>query len=205
MLDHKPKYSKFKGRVMQLKTQDGLTFCVHENGDQHIFKSEDENKHILETHNLAKPFQPGPLPNGFILYYCKDPKSLMVTKGEIPKWEDNPGITVPYDTILNIPELLGVPIKPLTWYHLILEWDKQGKYQFIFVINLKTHKPKMPFSRRLGTIHTTTKRTVRKFHQNSTSFVWTNPTNKGLDAGKLTTPSGIYKITDKIWEPLTPP
>jgi len=124
------------------------------------------------VNHVAEPFQPGPLPEGFFLISCPGGKEIIVLKGFIPAFLSIPEVRLSKNSRLNIRELNGKPLKPLSWYHLVLEWTASNESRFVLVMDLKGYKPQFPFFRRLGSLHTTTKRTIRRFTMSGSEFSW---------------------------------
>jgi hypothetical protein len=130
--------------------------------------------------SLGYEFSTGSLSGLFLTCHKGDPYSLTVSKGWIEDSRTHAHLVdVKKAKRLNIRRLNGKPLKPLTWYFLFLDWE-DDKQCFRVSSELK-EKPKSQNSRRIGCLHTTTRRTLRKFTQVKGSFVWNTEISRRVD------------------------
>jgi hypothetical protein len=112
---------------------------------------------------------------GFMMKSIKGEKTKIVLgKGQIlPLQQIHDSILkMRRDRVLDIRQLNGGSLRPLTWYHLFLDWNG-GPLRFIITTDVKWRSFRSGKNfRRIGSLHTTTKRTIRKFRQCGNAFTW---------------------------------
>jgi len=151
-----------------------------------------------------------------------EPTKLLLEKGTIAAYRGTTFCEVVRSMHFDIQKLNGGSLKPLTWYHLFLDWNDGIK--LVVSTDPKWQSPAGSDFKHINSIHTTTKRTVRKFTAYGDAFTWPKAVkrvgissegfidkrldaqwagedqNTGLDTGRLTPPKEMHVCGDNISE-----
>lgn len=124
---------------------------------------------------------------------------IYISKGQVMPYDGRHDciLTMTRGRILDIKKLNGGYLRPLTWYHLFVDWNSPD-ITFIITTDVKWKSLLIGNNfRRLGSLHTTTKRTIRKFHQCEDTITITWKT--ALKNKDIKTKGFIDRRLDAVW------
>lgn len=113
---------------------------------------------------------------GFDMYTVKGKDLIRIQSGYIENRLREKIVKLNSPMDLDIRNLYGKPLRPNTWYFLYIEWDEVGDSNPTFRVSDKLNEePKRRHCRRIGALHTTMRRTIRKFTMVGSTLIWPCP------------------------------